>query len=316
MNTKATAFAAVAIIIVATAVMLGIRFFSGPEDFWACQDGQWVKHGQPGSPMPEVGCAQPTEKNKNVSEKISPTNDKIADQADIKVSFPQNGNVIANPTEVVGQAKGTWFFEGSFQAKLKDDKGSIIAQAPAQALGEWMTSDFVPFRAVLEAPASFSGPATIVLSPDDPSGQGNEKGMEILVTIDKSSAMALKAYFSSLYFDPESQSCDHVYEVTRVVPKTKAVAKAALEQLLNGVTEEEKSGGYYSSINSGAKLNSISISNGIARADFNAELGQGVGGSCRTVAIIAQITQTLKQFPTVKNVVISIDGKSEAILQP
>jgi len=33
-------------------------------------------------------------------------------------------------------------------------------------------------------------------------------------------------------------------------------------------------------------------------------------------AIRAQITETLKQFPTVENVVISIDGRTEDILQP
>ncbi|PIP22172.1 MAG: hypothetical protein COX38_02115, partial [Candidatus Nealsonbacteria bacterium CG23_combo_of_CG06-09_8_20_14_all_39_25] len=41
-----------------------------------------------------------------------------------------------------------------------------------------------------------------------------------------------------------------------------------------------------------------------------------VGGSCKVSAIRAQITQTLKQFPTVDEVVISINGRTEDILQP
>jgi len=41
-----------------------------------------------------------------------------------------------------------------------------------------------------------------------------------------------------------------------------------------------------------------------------------VGGSCRVSAIRAQIIETLKQFSTVKNVVISINGRTEDILQP
>jgi len=32
--------------------------------------------------------------------------------------------------------------------------------------------------------------------------------------------------------------------------------------------------------------------------------------------IISQIKQTLKQFPTIKDVVISINGQTEVILQP
>lgn len=32
-----------------------VRLFSS-EDTWLCQDGQWVAHGQPDSPMPAVAC--------------------------------------------------------------------------------------------------------------------------------------------------------------------------------------------------------------------------------------------------------------------
>jgi spore germination protein GerM len=41
-----------------------------------------------------------------------------------------------------------------------------------------------------------------------------------------------------------------------------------------------------------------------------------VGGSCRVAAIRAQITDTLKQFPPVDEVIISIDDRTEDILQP
>ncbi|MDD3897243.1 MAG: hypothetical protein PHU04_05420 [Candidatus Peribacteraceae bacterium] len=39
-----------------SAVMLGVRFFGTPEDTWLCNDGTWVKHGNPAAPMPEVPC--------------------------------------------------------------------------------------------------------------------------------------------------------------------------------------------------------------------------------------------------------------------
>lgn len=38
--------------------VLGARMLSGPEDIWLCQNGQWVKHGAPGAPMPTSGCGQ------------------------------------------------------------------------------------------------------------------------------------------------------------------------------------------------------------------------------------------------------------------
>jgi len=34
-----------------------IRFvIGGPEDDWICDDGQWVKHGNPSAPMPTKNC--------------------------------------------------------------------------------------------------------------------------------------------------------------------------------------------------------------------------------------------------------------------
>ena len=50
--------------------------------------------------------------------------------------------------------------------------------------------------------------------------------------------------------------------------------------------------------------------------DFDPQLEFQVGGSCRVAAISSQIRQTLMQFPTVKSVIISIDGRTEDILQP
>jgi len=45
-------------------------------------------------------------------------------------------------------------------------------------------------------------------------------------------------------------------------------------------------------------------------------LEEAVGGSCRVTAIRSQIEQTLKQFSTVQSVIISIDNRTEDILQP
>ena len=47
-------------IIIITAIILifivfGIRLFSG-EDDWICKDGQWIKHGNPRNPAPNIKC--------------------------------------------------------------------------------------------------------------------------------------------------------------------------------------------------------------------------------------------------------------------
>jgi spore germination protein GerM len=127
--------------------------------------------------------------------------------------------------------------------------------------------------------------------------------------------MKVKVYFNNSKMDPEI-SCNKVFAVEREIPKTLAVANAALNELLNGPTDAEKDLGFFTSINEGIKVHNLTIKNGTAMADFDEQLEYQVGGSCRVSAIRAQITETLKQFSTVKNVIISINGRIEDILQP
>lgn len=128
--------------------------------------------------------------------------------------------------------------------------------------------------------------------------------------------MTVKVFFGNFKLDPEVLDCQKNFPIERKILKTKAVARAALEELLKGPTEAEKSEGYFTSINPGVKIQSLVIENGTAKVDFDEQLEFQVGGSCRVAAIRFQIVNTLKQFPTVENVLISIDGRTEDILQP
>lgn len=88
----------------------------------------------------------------------------------IVVDTPFPGSVTGKEFSVIGRARGTWFFEASFPIELVDKDGKRIAIAVAQADGEWMTEEFVPFTAVIKAPQSYIGPATLILRKDNPSG--------------------------------------------------------------------------------------------------------------------------------------------------
>ncbi len=125
----------------------------------------------------------------------------------------------------------------------------------------------------------------------------------------------VKVFFGNNSLDP-GVSCKEVFPVLRTIPKTDAVGRAAINELLLGPTDEERSAGYFTSVNPGVTLQSLRIASGTAYADFDETLEEGIGGSCRVAAIRWQIIETLKQFPTIENVVISINGRSEDILQP
>jgi hypothetical protein len=88
----------------------------------------------------------------------------------IRVSTPTPGAVTGKEFLVKGEARGTWFFEASFPIEVLDQNGARIAIAIAQAEGDWMTTEFVPFSATVRVPETYIGPAIIVLRKDNPSG--------------------------------------------------------------------------------------------------------------------------------------------------
>jgi hypothetical protein len=239
--------------------------------------------------------------------------------SDIKSENPRPNQTISSPLQIKGEARGNWFFEASFSAHLVDATGKEIAVIPVTAKGEWMTTNFVPYLATMTFATPQTPTGTLVLKNANASGlPENDKELRIPVKFSQYNADAANKTTVKTFFNDSAQGaeCENVLAVNREVTSTPAIARAALEELLKGPTQEEKNKGYTSLINVGTKINSLNIVNGTATVDFNSTLEENSGGSCRALAIRAQITQTLKQFPTVKNVVISVDGKTEGILQP
>lgn len=82
------------------------------------------------------------------------------------------GAAFLQTTQVTGEARGTWFFEGSFPVEVVDMEGTMITQGIAQANGEWMTESFVPFSVTLTLPAHVVGQAgSLLLKKDNPSDE-------------------------------------------------------------------------------------------------------------------------------------------------
>ncbi len=108
-----------------------------------------------------------------------------ASSDNIVVELPFPGAVTGKEFSVIGKARGNWFFEASFPIELWDKDGKIIATGVAQAESEWMTTEFVPFKAEIKAPTSYIGPATLVLKKDNPSGlPENDASMAFGITVE------------------------------------------------------------------------------------------------------------------------------------
>lgn len=99
----------------------------------------------------------------------------------IVVSSPIRDSEISSPLSIVGRARGSWFFEGSFPIVLRDRYGNTIAEGHATAQGEWMTQDFVKFLGTLQFNNYIKGQeGTLLLKKDNPSGLSeNDDSVEI-----------------------------------------------------------------------------------------------------------------------------------------
>lgn len=95
-----------------------------------------------------------------------PTEGKSDLSAFVRVDLPAE---VTSPLTLRGEARGPWFFEGSFPVRLLGEDGTQIASGFVTAQGEWMTERFVHFEGQLEFTVSGPTPAVLVLEHDDPS---------------------------------------------------------------------------------------------------------------------------------------------------
>ncbi len=130
-----------------------------PTDFQSCLEA--------GNPIMESYPRRCNSGGNTFVEDLGTTLDK--DQL-IRVIEPKPNSVISSPVTIVGMARGTWFFEGSFPVTLETVNGAVIASGVAKALGEWMTEEFVPFEALLTFSGSATGSTVLILKKDNPSG--------------------------------------------------------------------------------------------------------------------------------------------------
>ncbi len=336
-NTKIILGAILAIAVILTAGLLW--FQAGEKNAWVCENGQWQKIGEPKELLPPGRCGDedkisnfemcslagypvmesyPRQCKTPGGETFSENIGNELEKTDlIKIDSPRPNQEISSPLIISGQARGTWFFEASFPVRLFGPSGNLLVVVPAQAKGDWMTEEFVPFEAKLDFVSPGSGKGLLVLEKDNPSGLAENADQLIVPVVFAQSAekTSVNVFFGNNVLDPEV-SCDKVFPTSREVSKTQAPARAALEELLKGPLPSEAESGFFSSINSNVKIQSLTIENGVAKADFDEQLQFQIGGSCRVIAIRTQIIQTLKQFPTVNEVIISINGQTEDILQP
>lgn len=100
---------------------------------------------------------------------------------------------------------------------------------------------------------------------------------------------------------------DKLGAVAREVPYTKAVATAAINELLEGPSSTDVAYGFHTEIPAGTRLRSVSIRDGVATVDLTGQFDDG-GGSLSMFMRLAQLVFTVTQFKSVDAVVLKLDG--------
>jgi spore germination protein GerM len=114
------------------------------------------------------------------------------------------------------------------------------------------------------------------------------------------SEMTIKVYYPD-------QDGERLLSETRKVKTDPDKYTAALQALLSG----PESKGHIAIIPKQAKLNSVTVKDGVAKADFSQELIKKFsGGSTGEEMLVGSIIDTLTEFPEVKKVQILVGGKA------
>jgi len=116
----------------------------------------------------------------------------------------------------------------------------------------------------------------------------------------------IRVYFFLDSFTHQPGLAPILYEI----PRTQAVATAAMGFLLDGPSdmEDPTRPALFTTIPDGTRLLGITIDDGIATVDLSREFESG-GGSASVFGRLAQVVYTLTQFPTVDAVTFKLDGE-------
>lgn len=118
--------------------------------------------------------------------------------------------------------------------------------------------------------------------------------------------MVVRAYF---LLDDREGGDSKLVPVLRVVPRSTAVATAAVRQLLLGPSSVERAATprVRTVIPSGVRLLGIRISGGLATVNLSGRFDDG-GGSASMFGRLAQLAYTVTHLPTVTRVQLQLDG--------
>lgn len=270
----------------------------------------------PDDPLPTTGSSGPTGGTTPGGTPAGSNEGQYA-TGNIRVSSPRaNDYVNAERFQLSGTART---FENNVAYRLTDlASKKVIAQGFTTATGEMGT--FSPYETTVQV-NQVSGvqyPTRALLEVYENSAKDgteiNKVQIPVRVGVGADEPNAVEVYFLNGR-KGSNNDCSKVFSLPRSIPQTKALATVTMQKLLAGPTAAESAQGFSTQIPAGTTLNSVRVANGTATVDLSNQLSTAAG-ACRVTAIRSQIERTLRQFSTVQRVAITVNGKSDGVLEP
>ena len=130
----------------------------------------------------------------------------------------------------------------------------------------------------------------------------------------KAGTTTVKVFFHSEKLNPEMADCNKAFPTKRTIPKTTAPARAALDELFKGATEEEKAKGFWSfdPESTTGIVKSLNVKNKAAYLNFTKRAFETLGNATTSCGggFFAMVEKTLTQFPTIKKVYYAVEGNT------
>jgi Sporulation and spore germination len=237
------------------------------------------------------------------------------------IQLPAPNARVTLPLHIVARFKGRT--DAAVEAELRWSDGTVFSNTlpVLREDRDPIVVDSINWLVETEPPRPAAPQATLTLK--RLSGEVIAKQNVTVLHYDSPETQQVKLYWIDDVLDLHSS--------IRIIPKTPAVATAALQELLWGI-DPSSLAGFNTALPSPGQvlaypgrtlawgprvtLRSLVIRDGVATADFSREINAYGGGAARVGAIRAQIESTLKQFPTVREVVIAVEGRAEDAIQP
>ncbi len=88
----------------------------------------------------------------------------------VSVVSPRPNATVGQSFTVTGSAPGNWYFEAVFPIQVRDPDDNLIATGQGRAQSDWMVTSQVAFKSTITLSKKYSGPASLILLRDNPSG--------------------------------------------------------------------------------------------------------------------------------------------------